>query len=78
MAFTVEILEDDDFLTPNLFARPLSDYGGMFDRPDDYYAWKPIYQVLGPCWFENSDRKIKELHVGRIKLHYEFMKKCSR
>lgn len=78
MAYAVEILEDDDLLTEDLFIRPTSDYCGFHHRPDNYYEWKPISHVIGDCWFKSGKTKVKELKTGRVHLHYEFMRKCSK
>lgn len=79
MAYTVEILEDHDILTPDLYIRPTSDYVGMFERRADYYKWKPIGEVLGEIWFKYSNIKVGDLiRPGKISLHYEFMRKLSK
>jgi hypothetical protein len=75
MSYKVEILDQDEYLTSDLYIRPLSDHSGWLERPDNYYDWKPIGDVIGECWFESGKRKIKELMSGDIKLHYEFMRK---
>lgn len=78
MAYAVEILEDDDVLTEDLFARPIDDWGGFTERPDNYYDWKPISEVIGNVWFRDGDIKVGDLLHGHVALYFEFMRKCSR
>lgn len=71
MAYKIEILEGDDRITKNSYIRPMTDYNGMFDRPLNYYAWRPVLEELGDCWL---GKKVKDLKAGEVKLHYELMR----
>jgi hypothetical protein len=76
MSYKIEILDQEEYLTSDLYVRPLNDYVGMFHRPDNYYSWKPIGEVLGEYWFESGKRQLKELTNGDgPPLYYEFMRK---
>ena len=75
MSYKVEILEEEDYLTSGLYIRPLSDFSRWLERPNNYYEWKPIGQVLGESWWGSGETKVKELTSGDIKLRYELMRK---
>ena len=74
MAYTVEILEDNDVVTPDLFARPLTPNSGWLDRDKDSYIWLPTSELLGDCWL-TGEYTVGQLKGGRIPLLYEFMRK---
>ena len=80
MAYKAYILEDEDYITEDLYIRPLSDDSGFLNRRDDYYAWTPISEVLGEYWYKEGTKKVKDLisiDGSHPSLYYEFMRKCS-
>jgi hypothetical protein len=76
MAYTVEILEDNDAVTPDLLARPLADNGHWANGDKDSYEWLPVTDYLGNCWLTGK-YTVGQLKNSRIPLLYEFMRKIS-
>ena len=69
MSYKVEILEDDDFLTADLYCRPL--YDVSYSRVcDEQHTWVRIDKHLGEFWYGSGTKKVKD-----FKLPYEFMRK---
>lgn len=79
MSYQIEILSDDEFLTSDLWIRPLQFTGGDFGGMDytegsthgcliNNFKWANIQEVLGPCWLDGT-KTISETGYGE---RYEF------
>ena len=73
MSYKIEILEPHDYVTKDLMCRPIADYSGMFERPQNWYDWACVTKHLGECWLDGT-YKVKDLLYVEIPLEYEFMR----